>query len=143
MTASGSTVTPAASGKLLVLDATTGTVGAATWRQNTQANKAVPRGQYGIVFTPGQASEASAANGTSTGTKAQVVIEGPCAALLTTAPTNTTAISAGMALSADNAGNLTYAGASPGAGTVLATAMGSLATGISTPTLTFVDVGGY
>jgi hypothetical protein len=143
VTASGSTPTPAASGALLVMDLTTGTIGGATWRQSTQANQSIPGGQYGIVFTPGQASEETASGGTATGTKAVVITDGPCQALLTTNPVNTTAISAGMGLAADGKGNLTYAGASPAAGVVLARAAGSMAANISVPTLTNVYVGGY
>jgi hypothetical protein len=136
---------PSASGKLLVLDPTTGTIGGATWTRNSVANRPFPAGTYGIVDTPGQASEASATGNPnqSTGTKALVVTSGPVQALVTTSPTNTTAISAGMYLSSDTGGNLTYAGASPAAGTVLATAMGSMAGGISVPTMMPVYVGGF
>jgi len=148
VTASGSTVTPAASGKLLTLQPALGGLGAgvpggATWAQNTIPNVCVGVGTFGIVSTPGVASEASASGGVSTGTKAQVVISGPVNALVTTSPTNTTAISAGMALAGDNAGNLTYAGASPNSGAVLATALGSMSASISAPTLMPVYIGGF
>ena len=147
--ASISVPTPQASGKLLILTpqlgggATIGIPGASVWNQSTRAGQPIPQGAYGVVFTPARSQEETAASGGATGSQATVVTNGPVNALLTTGPTTTTAISAGMLLAADGAGNLTYAGATPAAGTVLAMAMGSLATGISTPTLGPVFIGGY
>jgi hypothetical protein len=99
------------------------------------------------VFSPGNATEAGTAFSTSTGnqssgSKAVVMYDGPINAFVTTV-VNTTAISAGMALAADGAGNLTYAGASPAVGTVLATALGPVASSTSVPALIPVYVGGY
>lgn len=142
-TASGSTPTPAPRGTLLVMNAASGQIGGASWTKSNVANKPIPGGQYGIVFTAGQATEETASGGVGTGSVATIVTDGPTQAFLTTNPTNTTAISAGMSLSADGFGNLTYAGASPAAGVVLATALDSMATNISVPTLRNVYVGGY
>lgn len=144
--------TPAAAGKLLVMSPITSAFGA-RWKLNSVRTQAIPRGQFGIVYAAGAAQNSSnndagyavgtaAGNEAAFGTKAVVMYDGPIQAFCTTV-TNTTAISAGMALAADGAGNLTYAGASPAAGTVLATALGSLAGSTSTPTLVNVYVGGY
>jgi len=76
------------------------------------------------------------------GSRAVVFYDGPINAFVTTT-VNTTAISAGMPLASDGAGNLTYAGASPAAGTVLATALGPVAANVSVPVLIPVYVGGY
>jgi hypothetical protein len=55
-----------------------------------------------------------------------------------------TAISAGMPLMADGAGNLTYAGAVPTNGTTLATyADGVMLSSVSIPQLKNVYLGGY
>jgi hypothetical protein len=141
-TASVSIPTPVSAGKLLVMTPQYGAFGA-IWQQSTRYQQPIPRGQYGIVMVPGKANEETAALGVATGTKAIVMYDGPIQAFVTTGPSNTTAISAGMPLTADGSGNLTYAGASPAAGTVLATAAGAMATNISTPTLLNVYVGGY
>lgn len=138
--------TPAAAGKLLVVDPFNGAFGA-VWKQNTVKNQALSRGTFGIVVAAGNATEAgnttsSASGNISQGTKAVVVTEGPVQAYWTTT-VNSTAISAGMALSADGAGNLTYAGASPNAGTVLATALDNMAGSISTPALKNTYIGGF
>lgn len=138
--------TPAPAGKLLVIDPPN-SIGGAKWKLNSTKNQAVPGGLFGIVFTPGQAAEtgacvSSSSGNISQGSKAVVVVEGPVNALVTSV-VNTTAISAGMQLAADGAGNLTYAGASPAAGTVLAIALGPVASNVSTPATIPVYVGGY
>jgi hypothetical protein len=71
-----------------------------------------------------------------------VTFNGPCQALVETVAGGS-AISAGMYLAAAGAGNLTYAGASPGAGTVVATAAGNVGASISTPVLINVYAGGF
>jgi hypothetical protein len=57
------------------------------------------------------------------------------------------AVSAGMPLAADGAGNLTAftytPAAPPAAGTILATALGAVAASTSIPVLTPIYVGGY
>ena len=138
--------TPAAVGKLLVLEPNA-SVGGAKWVQNTVKNQPLPRGQFGIVVVAGLATEApttfsTAGGNQSTGTKAIVVYDGPVPAYVETT-VGGVAISAGMFLSADGAGNLTYAGASPSAGTVLARALGPVASSVSIPVLTNVFVGGF
>lgn len=146
--------TPAIAGKLLVLDPANSGPGGWKWKQNSVKNQAMGDGTYGIVYKPasptvsgtfanGSTSIGSASgNVANPGDKALVVVNGPVQAFLTTT-VNTTAISAGMALASDGAGNLTYAGASPAAGTVLATAMDSLVTAISIPALRNVYLGGF
>jgi hypothetical protein len=138
--------TPAAVGKLLVLDPTT-SIGGANWVLGTVKNQPIPRGQFGIVISAGLASEAPSTFATvggnrSTGTKAEVIAEGPIQAYVETT-VGGVAISAGMALASDGAGNLTYAGASPAVGTVLARALGPVASSVSIPVLTNVYIGGY
>lgn len=148
--------TPAIAGKLLQLSAFT-SIGGARWKQNAAGNLPIARGQFGIVVSAGNVqtfpsglSDAGPAIGTAGGnealygTKAVVMYDGPTTALVTT---TATAISAGMPLSADGAGNLTarsYTPAAPAvAGTVLATALGPVAASTSIPVLTQVYVGGY
>jgi hypothetical protein len=143
VTATGSTPTPAPTGTLMVMNAITGTIGGSTWSKSNQAAQRLARGQYGIVNIPGQATDETASGGLGTGSDCYIVTDGPIMALVTTGPTTTTAISAGMWLGADGAGNLTYAGTNPSSGAVLATAMDSMATGISTPTLKNVFAGGF
>ncbi len=150
---SGTTLAlPAPSGKLLVMDYITGAFGA-RWKQSNIYAHPMPGGQYGIVFTPGETQTTSnssagycvttaAGNEAQYGTKSVVMYEGPIQAYITTM-NPTTAISAGMALCADGQGNLTYAGASPAAGTVLARALGPVASNVSIPVLQNVYVGGY
>lgn len=138
--------TPAPAGKLLVVDPVNGAFGA-VWQLNKVKSQALSRGTFGIVVAPGTVSEAgnttSSANGNiSQGSKAVVVTEGPVQAYWTTT-VNTTAISAGMALASDGAGNLTYAGASPTAGTVLGIALDNMAGSISTPALKNTYIGGF
>jgi hypothetical protein len=77
------------------------------------------------------------------GTKSVVITEGPAKAFVQ-GTVGGTAISAGMPLAADGAGNLTFAGASPATGTVLAThADASVASSVSIPVLSNIYVGGY
>lgn len=137
---------PAPSGKLLVMSPLD-SIGGAKWKLNSVYQQAVARGQYGIVRDAGQAVEGgyafTGASGNQTsGTKAIVMYDGPIQAFVETTKGGS-AISAGMALCGDGAGNLTYAGASPGAGTVLATALGPVGASISIPVLTPVYVGGF
>ncbi len=146
--ANNAAATPAVAGKLLVWDPFNSSFGA-KWKQNTVALQAIGRGQFGIVTAAGQASEAgsttSSANGNvaTTGTLATVVSEGPVQAYVQ-GTVGGVAISVNMALAADGAGNLTYAGASPAAGTVLATYAGpTVANTVSIPVLCNVYVGGF
>lgn len=146
ITANVTTGTPAPAGKVLVWDPVNSAFGAA-WKLNSVKNQAVPGGQYGVVVKAGVAADSGVCVGTSNGNisqgaKALVVTEGPVQAFCTSV-VNTTAISAGMPLAADGAGNLTYAGGSPAAGTVLATAAGNLSGSVSTPSLLNVYVGGF
>lgn len=141
VTASGSTPTPAKAGKLLVMDPTVATIGAGggAFRQSASAAAAIGRNKCGVVTIPGQASEATAASGTSNGTKATIIVDGPVMAYCTTDGTHP--ISAGSLLVADGSGNLTTNGTQV-AGTVLAVAAGALA--ISQPaTLVPVVMGGF
>jgi hypothetical protein len=146
--------TPAIAGKLLQLDPANSGPGGWLWKQNAKSLQPIPGGQYGIVVKPaspnasGNFLNGSVATGTAGGNiavpgdKALVVIDGPVQAYVNTTVT-ATAVSAGMPLASDGAGNLTYAGASPSAGVVLATAMGPVAVSISVPVLTNVFLGGY
>lgn len=146
--------TPAIAGKLLVLDAANSGPGGWKWKQNSVKNQAMGDGTYGIVYKPASATVngnfqngstsigSASGNIASPGDKAMVVTNGAVQAFWTST-VNTTAISAGMALASDGAGNLTYAGASPAAGTVLATAMDSLSGSISTPALKNTYLGGF
>jgi hypothetical protein len=153
---------PAAFGKLLVLDPSNSGPGGWKWKQNAIRYQSVPGGQYGVVSKPasantlgnflnGSVGQATAVGNIATpGDKALVVTDGPVPALVTT---TTTAISAGMPLAADGAGNLTPINQGlpgnttnniqPGSGQVLATSMDFLTTGISTPVLRNVWLGGY
>lgn len=160
--------TPAAAGKLLVLDPIS-SVGGARWKLSNLNMQPIARGQYGIVVSAGQtpqsqtgfqdagpavafssSSAGASVNEAQFGTKAVVMYDGPVQAFVTT--NSTQAISAGSPLGADGAGNLmlvstpAYAAtlvpvAQPGQ--VLARALGSMAASISTPTLMSVYVGGY
>lgn len=145
--AAGTPAAPAAAGKLLVIDAAN-SIGGAKWKQNTILRQPLARGQYGIVVSAGQASEAGTMTTSSSGaiasqgSKAVVMYDGPVQAFCTT--TNpSTAISAGMPLGSDGSGNLTAVPLGSAAGVVLATAAGSLAASTSTPALVNVYVGGY
>ena len=153
---------PAAFGKLLVLDPSNSGPGGWKWKQNAIRYQSVPGGQYGVVSKPasannlgnflnGSVGQATAFGNIATpGDKALIVTDGPVPAFVTT---TTTAISAGMPLAADGAGNLTPINQGlpgnttnniqPGAGQVLATSLDFLTTGISTPVLRNVWVGGY
>lgn len=149
--------TPALAGKLLQLAPFTG-IGGSRWKQNSQSRAAIARGQYGIVVSAGTVQQAPAGfsdagpaigtaggNEAQFGTKAVVMYDGPVQAFVTTTPGGN-AISAGMALQADGAGNLTAftipaAGLAPG--TTLATALGPVASSTSIPVLQNVYVGGY
>ena len=140
--------TPAVAGKLLVWDPFNSAFGS-KWKLNTVKEQAIGRGQYGIVTAAGQASEAGqttssvSGNVATTGTLATVVVEGPVQAYVQGTVGGVT-ISTGMALAADGAGNLTYAGASPAAGTVLGTYAGAgVASTVSIPVLSNVYIGGY
>jgi hypothetical protein len=147
--------TPAPLGKLLVMDTLTGCFGA-RWKLNSVVKQAIPRGQYGVVYVAGAAQTplvgpadagyavgTNAGNEASFGTKAVVMYDGPIQAFVQGTVGNVT-ISAGMPLAADGAGNLTYAGASPAAGTVLATYAGpTILSTVSIPVLSNVYMGGY
>ncbi len=139
--------TPAPAGKLLVLDTANAAFGA-IWALSNKVNEPRGRGTFGIVVQAGMASDTTTPVSTASGNrslpgaKALVVTEGPVQAFVNTTVSNT-AISAGMPLAADGAGNLTYAGAAPAVGTVLAIASDSMAAGVSVPALKNVYVGGY
>lgn len=139
---------PAPAGKLLVMSPITGAFGSRWKLQGPTVKQPLPRGQYGIVRDVAQVADAglsvstAAGNEASFGSKAIVMYDGPIQAFVETT-VGGSAISAGMYLAADGAGNLTYAGASPAAGTVLATALGSVAASISIPVLTNVYVGNF
>jgi len=146
--ANNAAATPAVAGKLLVWDPFNSAFGS-KWKLNTVKEQAIGRGQYGIVTAAGQASEAGlctssvSGNVATTGTLATVVVEGPVQAYVQGTVGGVT-ISTGMALAADGAGNLTYAGASPAAGTVLGTYAGAgVASTVSIPVLSNVYIGGY
>lgn len=147
---SGKTLgTPAAAGKLLVADLTNGSFGA-IWKL-AGLPKLTPYGMgtFGIVSRAGDPNSAGVCVGTSNGNlatgtnaRADVILEGPAQAYINTTVTNT-AVSAGMTLGSDGAGNLTYTGASPAAGATLAIAAQTVGAGISIPVLASVYVGGY
>jgi hypothetical protein len=151
VTASGTTVQPAVQGALLVQDLTVQSLnkasqGGGAWRQSATANARIPRGKYGIVMIPGyndpDFAAATATSGTSSGLKAQVVLDGPCMALAVT--TNTATIVPGSLLTADGAGHLRLAPSGTlNSGEVLAVSAGTLPWSTSTATLIPVDVGGY
>lgn len=156
--------TPAIAGKLLVLDAANSGPGGWLWKQNTVVRQPIAGGQYGIVYKPASATvsgnfqNGSIAVGTTGGNiaqpgdKAMVVVDGPIQAFINTT-VGGVAVSAGMPLAADGAGNLTPisqgtfggtgAALPPLPGQVLATAMGPVATNISIPVLQNVFLGGY
>lgn len=156
--------TPAVAGKLLVLDPGNSGPGGWLWKQNSINKQIVAGGQYGIVYKPASATAAGnfangsiavgTANGNiaSPGDKAMVVVDGPTQAFINTT-VGGVAVSAGMPLAADGAGNLTPiaqgvpggsgAAAPPLPGQVLATAMGPVSSNISIPVLQNVFVGGY
>ena len=143
--------TPAPQGKLLVLS-TSGSQGA-RWKLNSTVKQAVARGQYGVVVTAASAQTSTSndagfcvstptGNEAQYGSKAVVMYDGPVQAYVQ-GTVGGIAISAGMPLVADGAGNLTAA-SSPGAGTVLATMLGpTVANTVSVPVLTNVYMGGY
>lgn len=140
--------TPAPAGKLLVLDPITGAFGA-KWKLSSIAGQALPEETYGVVTEAGQTDPNSLAQGSSAGniavpgSRARVVVKGPVKAYVQ-GTVGGSAISAGALLKADGAGNLTYAGASPAAGTVLATfADAPIASTVSIPVLANVYVGGF
>lgn len=139
--------TPAPAGKLLVLDPVNGAFGA-LWKLNSAIKQPLLGGQFGIVETAGQVSEAgtcvgSASGNVSGGARAVVITQGPVQAFVQGTVGGTT-ISAGMPLAADGAGNLTYAGASPSAGTVLAVHCdAAVSSSVSIPVLSNVYLGGY
>jgi len=139
--------TPAASGKYLVMSPITGAFGARWKLQGPTPQQRIPYGTGGVVFTPGAAQVAgtnvdagyavstSAGNEAAYGTKAVVQVEGPCQAYVETL-VGGSAISAGMYLATDGAGNLTYAGASPSAGTVVGIYTGAtIGSSVSIPVL--------
>lgn len=139
--------TPAASGKLLVLDALNSAFGA-NWKLNATVKQPLGQGQYGIVYTPGTVAEAgsttsSVSGNISQGTRAVVVTQGPVKAFVQGTVGGTT-VSAGMPLAADGAGNLTFAGSSPAVGTVLAVLTdASVASSVSIPVLSNIYVTNY
>jgi hypothetical protein len=156
--------TPAIAGKLLVLDPLNSGPGGWLWKQSSVAKQPIPGGQYGIVYKPaspttaGNFANGSIAVGTANGNiaqpgdKALVVIDGPVPAFVQTT-VGGVAVSAGMPLVADGAGNLTPinqgtpggtgAALPPLPGQVLAIAMQNVAVSISIPQLVNVFVGGY
>ena len=156
--------TPAATGKLLILDPVNSGPGGWLWKQQSIKYQPIPGGQFGIVVKPasvnnngnflnGSIGVATAqGNIASPGDKALVVVDGACQALCQTS-VGGVAISAGMPLAADGGGNLTpiaqglqnntTTNPPPLSGQVLATAMDFLTTGISVPVLRNVWLGGY
>jgi hypothetical protein len=150
--------TPAAQGKLLVLDPVNSGPGGWKWKLNSIKYQAISGNQYGIVYKAANATVAgigiatSGGNIASPGDKALVVTDGPIQAFCTTTP-GIGAISAGMPLAADGAGNLTTinqgtfggtgAGLPPLPGAVLATAMDTMVASVSIPALRNVYVGGF
>lgn len=146
---------PAAAGKYLVMSPITGAFGARWKLQGPTPKQAIPRGTGGVVFTAGAAQVANqnvdagyavstaAGNEAQFGTKAVVMYDGPIQAFVETT-VGGSAISAGMYLTPDGAGNLTYAGASPGAGTVVAIYCGAnIAASVSIPVLSNVYMGSF
>ena len=156
--------TPAIQGKILQLDPNNSGPGGWLWKQNTIKYASIPGGQYGVVYKAATANAGgnflngsvavvtTGGNIALPGDKALVLTDGPVQAYCTTTPGGI-AISAGMALAADGAGNLTpiplgVAGNTtgnipPGAGQVLATAMDSMIASVSIPALRNVYLGGY
>ena len=155
---------PAALGKLLLVDYVNSGPGGWKWKQNAIKYQAIPGGQYGIVVKPasanalGQFANGSIGQATSQGNianpgdKALVVIDGACQALCQTS-VGGVAISAGMPLAADGGGNLTpiaqglqnntTTNPPPLSGQVLATSMDFLTSSISVPVLRNVWLGGF
>lgn len=139
--------TPAPAGKLLVLDPANSAFGS-VWKLNSAIKQPLNKGTFGVVVSAGQATEAgtcksSVSGNISGGTRSLVVSEGPVQAFVQGTVGGTT-ISAGMPLAADGAGNLTYAGASPSAGTVLGVFCDApITSSVSIPVLSNVVLGGY
>ncbi len=140
--------TPVPAGKLIQLDAANSGPGGWKWKQNSVKGQSISGGQYGIVVKPANALTAGTSIGTAGGNianpgdKALVVVDGPVQAFVQTS-VGGVAISAGMPLQADGAGNLTPVALGAAAGITLATAMDSLGSGISIPVLRNVYLGGY
>lgn len=135
--------TPAAFGKLVRLQAvattaTTGNTGGATFIQSTTASEALASRQFGIVTQA--ATVPTALNGDLNQYKAVIAQSGVVPALCTT---TSTAIAVDSPLGSDGAGNLTVLTGTPAAGAVLARSLGTLTTSTSSPTLVYVNVGGY
>jgi hypothetical protein len=145
--------TPAVAGALVALDAFNSGPGGWNWKLVRQVGARLPRGQYGIVYKPANILNAGVAVATaggniSQGDRAEVCIDGPVPALVTTVVFGA-AISAGMPLQSDGGGYLTGINLGttstniPLPGQVLATSMDFIASGVSTPVLRNVYVGGY
>ena len=142
--ASGSTAYPV--GALFVESFTANNPGDANYIPSLVASQPLPMFSYGVITAvpvppaggnpPGSIPIGKTSGG---GNEIRIRQKGGCFALCTTTGT---AIAAGTLLGADGAGNLT-----PIAGTVngtcLAIAKGALAGATSTPTLVFVNVGGF
>lgn len=156
--------TPAPQGKLLVLDPNNSGPGGWLWKLNSIKYQPLAGNQYGIVYkaapatVSGNFQNGSIAVGSAGGNiaqpgdKALVVTDGPIQAFCTTSP-GIGAISAGMPLAADGAGNLTSinqgtfggtgAGLPPLPGQVIATSMDSMVASVSNPALRNVYIGGF
>jgi hypothetical protein len=126
---------PAVAGKLLACQFASTNVSGTGYAQNATATAVLPAFTYGIVVTPAQVMAQQGT--TQVRSQAEIIQAGPAQALCTT---GTTAISPGTLLVADANGNLTPAGATPAAGTILAVSLGSLPASTSTPTLVPVMV---
>lgn len=124
---------PAIRGKAVVLD-TAATSPGPYYKQSAVATQAVGRGKVGIVTDPATSTTAN---------QAVIAVEGAVMAYATSTANTNKAIAVGDPLTLDGAGNLTSAGASPAAGTIVATALQALTGGTSTATLILVDMGGY
>jgi len=146
--------TPAASGKYLVLSPLTSSFGARWKLQGPTPQQRIPYTTGGVVVTSvdpqsstnntmGFATGTVAGNEAASGAKAVVRVEGPVQAFVESL-VGGSAISAGMFLAADGAGNLTYAGASPNAGSVVGIYTGPLmASSVSIPVLSNVYLGNF
>jgi hypothetical protein len=135
--------TVAAVGKLVRLQAvattaTTGNPGGAVFIQSSTSSEPLATRQYGIVIQA--AGVPTTTNGDLNQAKGVMVQAGVIQALCTT---TSTAISVDSPLGSDGAGNLTVLTGTPAAGAVLARSLGTLTTSTSTPTLLYVNVGGY
>lgn len=130
---------PAIKGKLLVTQFLATNTGMGNFIQNTTAAIPLPQKFYGVVVAPVNTIAQPASVYPTLIQQVRITFRGPALALVTT---GATPIAVGNPLVADALGNLTLAGATPAAGTVLGYAMVALAA--SQPaTLMNVLMGGY